>query len=198
MGTFLKKYNILGKYHCSDCENHRLPLYGEIVWAKYHINQWWPGRILFPNEVPKKLIRDRKRHLNEFAVQLYSLNTAYWFCSKLVFPFHENDGDHDYNLDDKDNDNSITEDGEKFKEAVRLAGEEHLKFQAKWTLHKTQIKNSVKPPLIYTKIKTNFMYCNARLNYDNGLKDMCVLPCDCDAKSSDPCGPGTNCINRYV
>ena len=39
------------KYFCDNCETGRMPLYGEVIWAKLGVYRWWPARVLHPSEV---------------------------------------------------------------------------------------------------------------------------------------------------
>ena len=43
------------KYYCEVCQSGRLPLYNDVVWAKWGVYRWWPAYILHPSNVPDNI-----------------------------------------------------------------------------------------------------------------------------------------------
>lgn len=75
---------------CEDCETGRFPLYDEIVWVKMGNYRWWPGIILFPNEIPEK-VKITKHLKGEFVVKFFGTYNHYWIGRGRVFLFQEGD-----------------------------------------------------------------------------------------------------------
>ena len=43
------------KYYCDECQSGRLPLYNDILWAKWGAYRWWPALVLHPTLVPDNI-----------------------------------------------------------------------------------------------------------------------------------------------
>ncbi|KAG5889204.1 hypothetical protein JTB14_033282 [Gonioctena quinquepunctata] len=78
------------KFICEDCESGRLPLYDEIVWVKLGKFRWWPGLILFPNEIPPNVM-NIKHSRGEFVVKFFGTYDHYWVNRGRSFLFQEGD-----------------------------------------------------------------------------------------------------------
>lgn len=77
-------------YICEECETGRMPLYGEMVWAKFINFRWWPAIILPPTEIPDNI---QRKHHNpfEFVVRFFGTNDHGWINRRRVYLYQEGD-----------------------------------------------------------------------------------------------------------
>nr|XP_023029170.1 uncharacterized protein LOC111517303 [Leptinotarsa decemlineata]XP_023029171.1 uncharacterized protein LOC111517303 [Leptinotarsa decemlineata]XP_023029172.1 uncharacterized protein LOC111517303 [Leptinotarsa decemlineata] len=175
------------KFICEDCESGRLPLYDEIVWVKLGKFRWWPGLVLFPNEIPPNVM-NIKHSRGEFVVKFFGTYDHYWVNRGRSFLFQEGDA----------GDTAAVTVKKKVEEAFNRAVEEavivhKLKKEFKLSLDVESL-NSQKPPP-YIKIKVNKPVGNVRqmeLDLSN------TTACECDPSQPHPCGPDTDCLNRLL
>lgn len=77
-------------YICEECESGRLPLYGEMVWAKFNSFRWWPAIILPPTEIPQN-IRRKAHNTNDFVVRFFGTHDHGWISRRRVYLYLEGD-----------------------------------------------------------------------------------------------------------
>ncbi|KAL7731158.1 hypothetical protein ACLKA6_014352 [Drosophila palustris] len=173
-------------YICEECESGRLPLYGEIVWAKFNNFRWWPAIILPPTEIPNN-IQKKPHGQSDFVVRFFGTHDHGWISRRRVYLYIEGD----------------TGDGNKSKSLMSkryTAGVEeatHFLKILKEKRHEQAIVrlngNKLHPPP-YIKIKANKPVPPVRFVYNE--EDLNV--CECKAGSEHPCGPESGCLNRML
>lgn len=170
-------------FFCEDCQSGRFPLYDEIVWVKLGSFRWWPAVILFPNDVPdnvKNIVHD----MGEFVVKFYGTYDHYWVGRGRTFLFQEGDKGHSGSVK-KRVDSAFIKAIEEATAAFQLK-KDFKERQA------TEINSGLKPPH-YIKIKVNKPVGNVRV-FDGNIS---CTQCECDPNQPNPCGPDSNCLNRY-
>ncbi|XP_060645860.1 nuclear receptor binding SET domain protein [Drosophila nasuta] len=172
-------------YICEECESGRLPLYGEIVWAKFTHFRWWPAIILPPTEIPSN-IQKKPHGLNDFVVRFFGTNDHGWISRRRVYLYIEGD----------------TGDGNKSKSVMSkryTAGVEEATHFLKILKQKRQeqsvvrLNNKLLPPP-YVKIKTNKPVPPVRFAYNEEYVNIC----ECKPGTPHPCGPESGCLNRML
>ncbi|XP_050534604.1 histone-lysine N-methyltransferase NSD3 isoform X3 [Daktulosphaira vitifoliae] len=176
-------------FTCEECQTGRYPLYGEIVWAKIGAYRWWPAQIVFPNQVPDS-VNTLPHSIGQFVVRFFGTYKYYWVNRGRVFNFHEGD---DENMLVKNKMNTIEQ---AFQDAIIEAAQAHNAYIIDKDRNDAKIinKSSKKPPK-FTKIKFNKPVGNVK-NMECNLSVM--TSCECDPTKPDPCGPGSDCINRML
>ncbi|XP_030558991.1 probable histone-lysine N-methyltransferase Mes-4 [Drosophila novamexicana] len=173
-------------YICEECESGRLPLYGEIVWAKFNNFRWWPSIILPPTEIPSNILK-KPHGANDFVVRFFGTNDHGWISRRRVYLYIEGD----------------TGDGYKSKSLMSkryTAGVEEATRFLKIIKDKRQEQaigrfsgNKLYPPP-YIKIKANKPVPPVRFVYNE--EDLNI--CECKPGSEHPCGPESGCLNRML
>ncbi|CAG9854075.1 unnamed protein product [Phyllotreta striolata] len=175
------------KFICEDCECGRLPLYDEIVWVKMGHYKWWPGLILYPNEIPHNVM-NIKHSAGAFVVKFFGTYDYFWVNRGRSFLFQDGD-----TIDMR-----MTTKSKKVKTMYIRAVEEaviahKLKKQFKSIL--TTATQSCQKPPPYIKIKVSKPVGNVKLS-DMDLSN--ITACECDPTLPNPCGPDSNCLNRLL
>jgi len=181
-----------GKYYCDNCAAGRMPLYGEIVWAKLGSCRWWPAEVLYPEKVPDN-IQLMKHQDGEFPVMFLGSHDYSWINLGRTLLYDEGYSDTFPQAGG----------GAKYKIALDEAADLYTKYcdvkksletvSEEKILKKQQISLS-KPPH-YVKLKKNQPYKNCPVNVVNsGEEDTC----DCKPDSKDPCGETSDCWNRGI
>lgn len=75
---------------CENCENGRFPLYDEVVWAKLGTYRWWPAIIIFPKDIPERVLHHAHQK-DDFVVKFFGTNDYNWIGKGRVFLFEEGD-----------------------------------------------------------------------------------------------------------
>ncbi|KAH8388408.1 hypothetical protein KR093_005776, partial [Drosophila rubida] len=172
-------------YICEECESGRLPLYGEIVWAKFNNFRWWPAIILPPTEIPSN-IQKKPHGLSDFVVRFFGTNDHGWISRRRVYLYIEGD----------------TGDGNKSKSLMSkryTAGVEEATHFLQILKQKRQeqsvvrLSNKLLPPP-YVKIKANKPVPPVRFAYNE--EDVNI--CECKPGTPHPCGPESGCLNRML
>lgn len=173
-------------YICEECESGRLPLYGEIVWAKFNNFRWWPAIILPPTEIPNNILK-KPHGMNDFVVRFFGTHDHGWISRRRVYLYIEGD----------------TGDGNKSKTLMSkryTAGvEEATRFLKIIKAKRQELAigrlsgNKLHPPP-YIKIKANKPVPPVRFVYNE--EDLNV--CECKPGSEHPCGPESGCLNRML
>ncbi|VVC28087.1 Hypothetical protein CINCED_3A006750 [Cinara cedri] len=176
-------------FTCEECQTGRYPLYGEIVWVKIGNYRWWPAQIIFPDLVPDT-VNAIAHSIGEFAVRFFGTHDYYWVNRGRVFNFHEGDDE-----------NSLIKHKMKtidqvFQDAVIEAAQAHNSYVLNKDKNDAVIaKKSFKKPPKFIRIKFNKPFGNVKIT-DLGTSNM--TPCECDPYQQNPCGPGSDCINRML
>ncbi|XP_028900380.1 nuclear receptor binding SET domain protein [Zeugodacus cucurbitae] len=173
-------------YICEECESGRMPLYGEMVWAKFNSFRWWPAIILPPTEIPQN-IRRKAHNTNDFVVRFFGTHDHGWISRRRVYLYLEGDSseppktksslDQSYNRG--------VEEAKRIYEIIKskkLA--QRLSNENKEKLH----------PQPYVRIKANRAVHPVKLHID--LEK--VNKCECRSYDENPCGPNSNCLNRVL
>jgi len=173
-------------WQCDSCREGKRPLYGDLVWVKYGFWRWWPARICFPDEIPTR-IQNLAHDVGEFPVMFFGSRDYCWLHAGRVFPYQE--GDKGCRGSSKNGTNKI------FEKAIREVEEAHkeLKEMHDKQLEQRLAKQSKKPPP-YKQIKVN-KYISALRNVNDSYE---FTHCECLQTSENPCGPGSECINRML
>lgn len=78
------------RFICEECETGRLLLYDDVVWVKLGSYRWWPGLILFPNDVPDNILK--LPHVKgEFVVKFFGSHDHYWVNRGRAFLYQDGD-----------------------------------------------------------------------------------------------------------
>ncbi|KAH8277415.1 hypothetical protein KR026_010650 [Drosophila bipectinata] len=173
-------------YICEECESGRLPLYGEIIWAKFNNFRWWPAIILPPTEIPSNILK-KSHGDNDFVVRFFGTHDHGWISRRRVYLYIEGD----------------TGDGPKTKSQLSknyIAGVAEatrflkvIKARRQEQAIARQNGSKLQPPP-YTKIKANKAVAPVR--FMQNLEDLSA--CDCRPEQDHPCGPEAGCLNRML
>ncbi|EDV53357.1 probable histone-lysine N-methyltransferase Mes-4 [Drosophila erecta] len=173
-------------YICEECESGRLPLYGEIVWAKFNNFRWWPAIILPPTEVPSNILK--KAHgENDFVVRFFGTHDHGWISRRRVYLYIEGDTGDGHKTKSQLFRNYTTgvEEASRFLKIIKARRQEQaIGRQSGVKLHP--------PP--YVKIKTNKAVPPVR--FTQNLEDLSA--CYCQPGDEHPCGPDSGCLNRML
>ncbi|XP_020293467.1 histone-lysine N-methyltransferase NSD2 isoform X2 [Pseudomyrmex gracilis] len=172
-----------GGFICEDCETGRLPLYGEIVWAKLGHYRWWPSRICYPQEIPEK-VESLPHSPGKFCVMFLGSNDYYWVHRGRVFLYQDGDANIKAPIGKK----TVTE--EAYQIALQEANRLHQQLKAQRS--RTKESKALKPPP-YVKLKVNKPVGNVKPTEVEGS-----VACECNPEWSTPCAPGTDCLNRIL
>ncbi|XP_022183535.1 probable histone-lysine N-methyltransferase Mes-4 isoform X2 [Myzus persicae] len=177
-----------GGFTCEECQTGRFPLYGEIVWVKIGNYRWWPAQIIFPNEVPDT-VNAISHSVGQFAVRFFGTYDYYWVNRGRVFNFHEGD---DQNILRKNNMKFIDK---VFQDSILEAAQAHNAYILEREKNDAIVAKSFTKPPKFTRIKFNKPIGNVK-NMEFDITTM--TPCECDPTKPNPCGPGSDCINRML
>lgn len=176
-----------GGYVCEDCENGKVPVYGDIVWVKLGIYRWWPGQVLHPRFIPDN-IENLPHQQGMFCVHFFGSNDYYWVTKGRAFHYQEGD---------KGSKAASSKTLEKqFQKALEEAVEAYRAQKirkAQQEAHRSE-KGNLKPPP-YVRIDSNRPVGNVRLSK---VDLAAVNRCDCDPDSENPCGSDEKCLNRML
>ncbi|ALC47564.1 Mes-4 [Drosophila busckii] len=173
-------------YICEECESGRLPLYGEIVWAKFNNFRWWPAIILPPTEIPSNILK-KPHGLNDFVVRFFGTNDHGWISRRRVYLYIEGDTGDGYkskSLMSKHYKDGV-EEATRFLQLIKAKRQEQAIGRASGS--------KLQPPP-YVKIKANKPVPPVRFVHNE--EDVNV--CECKPNSEHPCGPESGCLNRML
>ncbi|XP_055903428.1 nuclear receptor binding SET domain protein isoform X2 [Eupeodes corollae] len=173
-------------YICEECETGRMPLYGEMVWAKFRNFRWWPSLILPPTEVPLNLA-NKPHNPSEFVIRFLGSNDHGWISRRRVYLYQEGDCCEPPKTQKQGLDHSYMKGVEEAKRIAEIIKEKKM-------LLNTNDKKQRVSPLPYVKIKANRAVPPIKLlvDYDN------ISKCECDKDSENPCGQDSGCLNRVL
>ncbi|XP_026815267.1 histone-lysine N-methyltransferase NSD3-like isoform X2 [Rhopalosiphum maidis] len=177
-----------GGFTCEECQTGRYPLYGEIVWVKIGKYRWWPAEIVFPNQVPD-IVNSIPHSVGQFAVRFFGTYDYYWVNRGRVFNFHEGD---DENILTKSKMKVIDQ---VFQDSIVEAAQAHNAYILEKEKNDAIVAKSFTKPPKFTRIKFNKPIGNVK-NMEFDITPM--TPCECDPTKPNPCGPGSDCINRML
>ncbi|KAH8288582.1 hypothetical protein KR054_005609, partial [Drosophila jambulina] len=176
------------KYICEECESGRMPLYGEIVWAKFNNFRWWPAIILPPPEIPRNIL-NKTHGENDFVVRFFGTHDHGWISRRRVYLYIEGDklaGDSQRTKTLLHRSyNTGVEEATRFLQIVK----ERRKEQAIGR----QSASKLHPPP-YVRIKANKAV--PPLRFTPNMED--ISACGCPSDAEHPCGPDSGCINRLL
>lgn len=173
-------------YICEECESGRLPLYGEIVWAKFNNFRWWPAIILPPTEIPSNILK--KAHgENDFVVRFFGTHDHGWISRRRVYLYIEGDTGDSHKTKSQLFRNYTTgvEEASRFLKIIKARRQEQAIGR--------QSGNKLHPPP-YVKIKTNKAVPPVR--FSQNLEDLSA--CYCQPSDEHPCGQESGCLNRML
>lgn len=175
-----------GRYICEECESGRMPLYNEIVWARYGLFRFWPAITVPPPKVPEN-IEQKPHNPWDICIRFFGTNDYVWINRRRIYLYQE--GDSDTNVDKK------TTLAKRYGLALEEAKTVHGMLLAKKAteLQPDGDDGGFKPPM-FVKIKSNRYVPPLKAPKDEMDGNVCV----CKATDSDPCGPDSNCINRAL
>ncbi|XP_061397653.1 nuclear receptor binding SET domain protein [Musca vetustissima] len=173
-------------YICEECESGRMPLYGEMVWAKFTHFRWWPAIILPPTEIPTNIAK-KNHNPSDFVVRFFGTHDHGWISRRRVYLYLEGDSSEPPKTKaaiDKYYNEGIVE-AKKIYEIVKAKKQQQrMSNENKERLH----------PQPYTRIKANRPVPPVKLHIDIES----VSKCECDPNEENPCGPESNCLNRVL
>ncbi|XP_073818956.1 nuclear receptor binding SET domain protein [Musca autumnalis] len=173
-------------YICEECESGRMPLYGEMVWAKFTNFRWWPAIILPPTEIPTNIAK-KNHNPSDFVVRFFGTHDHGWISRRRVYLYLEGDTSEPPRTKaaiDKYY-NAGIEEAKRIYEIVKAKKQEQSMLnENKERLH----------PQPYVRIKANRAVPPVKLHVDME----CVSKCECDPNEENPCGPESNCLNRVL
>ncbi|KAI8130631.1 putative histone-lysine N-methyltransferase Mes-4 [Lucilia cuprina] len=173
-------------YICEECESGRMPLYGEMVWAKFNNFRWWPAIILPPTEIPKNIAR-KTHNPSDFVVRFFGTHDHGWISRRRVYLYLEGDSSEPPKTKSS-LDLSYNKGVEEAKEVYEI-------IKAKKLQQRNANENKEKlHPQPYVRIKANRAVPPVKLHIDIES----VSKCECDPREENPCGPDTNCLNRVL
>eukprot|EP00794_Sanderia_malayensis_P005747 gene5747-6450_t len=191
-------------WQCDSCRNGRKPLCGDLIWVKYGFWRWWPAKICFPDEVPLR-IQKLSHDVGEFPVMFFGSHDYCWLHSGRVFPYQEGD------KGAKTKSSSGTQ--KIFSRALNEVEEAYkaLKEIKDKELEQQLAKQSRKPPPYkHIKVKLTLkivLLCleteikiktNRYITAPRPVGDPELAHCECSPNAENPCGPGSECLNRML
>uniref|UniRef100_A0A182QIJ7 Histone-lysine N-methyltransferase n=1 Tax=Anopheles farauti TaxID=69004 RepID=A0A182QIJ7_9DIPT len=179
-----------GKYVCEACESGRMPLYNEIVIAKFGTFRWWPALTIPPPEVPKNILQIRQKP-SDICLKFFHTHDMCWLNRKRMYLYQNEDSE---NLGRENTGSSMDK---KYRSAMIEAQHIYKKLMAASTPRSADSIRSSKIVPMYAKIKTNRYV--APLKQPNRVSDTVEdSVCRCQPDDDDPCGPSSACLNRAI
>ena len=174
-------------FYCESCMAGILPRFGDIVWVKCGNYRWWPAKIVHPEELPENIYK-KNHEEGDFAVQFFGSRDFMWTSLGRVFLFEEND------TASKGTNNHLSMVFQKgLKEATDAFRD--LTAQRERELIERVNGTSGKIPAPYKYVTRNIPQGNVKV-YKADLDNYAT--CTCKEDDLDPCGPSSNCENRYT
>ncbi|XP_053698668.1 nuclear receptor binding SET domain protein [Sabethes cyaneus] len=176
-----------GKYICEECESGRMPLYNEVVWAKYSNFRFWPALTVPPPAVPDSVLRWQHEE-SDICILFFGSRDYGWINRRRIYLYQEGDSD-------SVSVGKIAGIKARYNEALREARLVHEMLQAKKASENSDlVQDSFRPPM-YVKIKSNkYIPPLKQPTYSRDAAEDNV----CECLPSDACGSETNCINRAL
>jgi len=185
-------------FYCDSCQVGKLPVTGEVVWAKLGTYRWWPSQILHPSNIPEN-IQQLSHDDGEFPIVFFGTQEYAWMNHGRCFPYQEGDSDKVPGSSSANTSNLDLA----FQKGLAEASKAYFEFtEAKNAREGVQEKTVVatppeinnKPPS-FLKIRSNQLFGDCPV-YNNGHNDQ--QSCDCNPNKEDPCGKDSDCINRVL
>ncbi|XP_055551552.1 nuclear receptor binding SET domain protein isoform X2 [Wyeomyia smithii] len=178
-----------GKYICEECESGRMPLYNEVVWAKYSNFRFWPALTVPPPAIPDSVLRWQHEG-SDICILFFGSRDYGWINRRRIYLYQEGDSD---SVSERKNAGIKA----RYNEALREARLVHEMLQAKKADEGSDlVQDSFVPPM-YVKIKSS-KYIPPLKQPTYGKDSAEDNVCECSPSDADPCGPDSNCINRAL
>lgn len=172
-------------YICEECETGRMPLYGEVVWAKFARYRWWPSQIIPPSAIPDNIEKLPQKQF-DFCIRFFGAHNYTWLNRDRVYLYQEGDWDNSHITGDSLNSS--------YKKALIEAKDLYDRLKEMRMKKHSEQSDKLKP-IPYIKIVVNKPIPPVKLVYD----DLCdINTCNCSADMEHPCGPYAACINRIL
>lgn len=175
-----------GQWYCYNCRAGKKPLYSEIVWVKVGWQRWWPAEISHPQDVPPD-VNNMEHNIGEFVVLLFGSRHFVWTNQGRVFPYEEQSiGSREL---------FCRGTGDTYREALWEAAIRFAELKAQKELRQLQEVQKKEKPVPYQRIKRNHPFGRAQIFtvHESELPE-----CNCKATDENPCGVGSNCLNRLL
>lgn len=198
------------RYICEECETGRMPLYGELVWAKIGSCRWWPAVTVPPMAVPETVLA--VKHLpHDIAIRFFGSWDYSWISRGFVFLYQDGDSEcgdavlpHNASMTGMIGDLSMASSAGSgqsgshrmervYQKALVQAKAWFERFRAVNAAHCDPVRERLLKPLPYIKCKTNRAIAPVRLR-ESG--DDTRQVCECRETDEDPCG--ASCWNRVL
>lgn len=171
-------------YICEECETGRMPLYGEIVWAKFGVFRWWPSQIIPPSAIPDN-IEKLTQHEFDFCIKFFGANNYGWVNRDRVYLYQEGDWGKGFSHSSLDT---------SYQKALMEAKVMYEKLKS-IGMQKNIEKSDKMKPIPYIKISINKPIPPVKI-YNDDLNDK--SPCNCNPDIPNPCSQYSGCINRIL
>uniref|UniRef100_A0A182PST2 Histone-lysine N-methyltransferase n=1 Tax=Anopheles epiroticus TaxID=199890 RepID=A0A182PST2_9DIPT len=181
-----------GKYFCEECESGRLPLYNEIVIAKFGSYRWWPALTVPPSEVPQNVLQLRQK-TSDICVKFFGSHNMAWLNRKRMYLYQREDSE---SIGGATSKSSVDK---KYRAAMAEASKIFKILQSRKLAGSSTNLATVKVAPAYIKIKANRYVPPLKppsLNRQlDGVEDSV---CRCHPDDDDPCGATSSCLNRAI
>lgn len=187
------------RYICEECETGRLPLYGEIVWAKLPLCRWWPAMTVPPFEIPDRVLAAQRRP-HDFAVRYFGTGDYSWVSRAQVFLYQDGDSE----CKDAMRSSMLVSSGSgsggasgialQYQNAIRQAKVWFERLRVVNAQHPNADEERLRQPLPYIKCRTNRPVAPVKL-FDAAHDDE-AHECECRPSDDDACG--AKCLNRML
>ena len=175
-------------WHCENCQAGLFPRFGDIVWVKCGAFRWWPAKISVPEEIPENIFRKQHKE-GEFVVQFYGTKDFMWISIGRVFSFEEND------TASKGTDSTLNKQFQKGLSDATTAHRELTAQRERELIDRLNGSSNSRTPAPYKYVTRNIPQGNVKV-YKADLDNYAT--CSCTPDDVDPCGPSSNCENRYT
>lgn len=197
------------RYICEECETGRMPLYGELVWAKIGSCRWWPAVTVPPMAVPETVLAVKHRP-HDFAIRFFGSLDYSWISRGFVFLYQDGDSEcgdavlpHNASMagiGDLSMASSVDSSQQRlrpmdrtYQKALVQAKVWFERFREVNAEHCNPASDHLLKPLPYIKCKTNKAIAPVRLRESsNETRQVC----ECRETDEDPCG--ASCWNRVL
>nr|XP_029730196.1 LOW QUALITY PROTEIN: probable histone-lysine N-methyltransferase Mes-4 [Aedes albopictus] len=178
-----------GRYICEECESGRMPLYNEVVWAKYGAYRFWPAITVPPPMVPENVELDSHKQW-DICIRFFGSSEYVWINRRRIYLYQEGDSD----AIGQKRSGLARRYGEALQEAKKVHGMLLEKKTADQLTNGSE--DAFKPPM-YKNIKSNRYVAPLKAPYQ-AKDEMEDNVCECKASDNEPCGPDSNCLNRAL
>ncbi|XP_053674364.1 nuclear receptor binding SET domain protein [Anopheles nili] len=180
-----------GKYSCEECESGRMPLYNEIVVAKYGQFRWWPAITVPPPKIPEKMLL-LQHNPSSICVKFFDSHDMAWMNRRRMYLYKKEDSE---NLGREKTGNIE----KKYRRAMIEAMQIYKILETMKKSPQLNRKHNQKNPTKYAKIMVNRYIPPLKPPLASRQHDTSEdYVCHCKPTDDDPCGPTSSCINRAI